>query len=276
MSDLYRSALSARISKLPMHPPGHEEDEDEEAEAADSLGSLPPPISGIGPTTMYVLHIRVHPDTTHSMEARPGTRAHAAEQRRRGPNPELAPLSASEYFAQATQVDVQASGIDVRAYYTAPRVSVDGDAGTVMVCHHGAGHSALTFALMAKEITELSSGDCGVLALDCRGHGASETLGVPSMCLIGVAGYVGKTITAVPRPGPKGGEEDFSIETLTDDFVNTLKVVYPDPSTAPSLLVRYRVLIGAHSPFDAELAIACWPLSRRFRDSARMPTTPRV
>lgn len=54
MSDLYRSALSARISKLPMHPPGYEEEE-EDAEAADSLGSLPPPVFGIGHTTMYVL-----------------------------------------------------------------------------------------------------------------------------------------------------------------------------------------------------------------------------
>ena len=41
-----------------------------------------------------------------------------------------------------------------------------------MVCHHGAGHSALTFALMAREVTELSREQCGVLALDCRGHGA--------------------------------------------------------------------------------------------------------
>ena len=182
--------------------------------------------------------IRVPPVTTHSEDDRPGTRAHAAEQRRRGPNPELAPLSASPYFAQATQIDVQAAGLDVRAYYTPPRVSAGGDAGTVMVCHHGAGHSALTFALMAGEVTELSREECGVLALDCRGHGASATPGVCSACLISVTVCVGKTVTTVPRPGPEGGEEDFSIETLTSDFVNTVKLVYPEPSTAPSLLVR--------------------------------------
>lgn len=43
----------------------------------------------------------------------------------------------------------------------------------------------------------------------------------------------------MPKPGPKGGEEDFSLETLTEDFVNMLKVVYPDPSAAPTLLVRF-------------------------------------
>lgn len=113
------------------------------------------------------------PDITYSKCDRPGTHAHATAQRRRGPNPELSPLSASAYFAQATQIDVQASGLDVRAYHTAPRVSGIGEAGTVMVCHHGAGQSALTFALMAGEITDLSGGACGMLALDCRGHGAS-------------------------------------------------------------------------------------------------------
>ncbi|KZT73526.1 protein phosphatase methylesterase, partial [Daedalea quercina L-15889] len=219
MSDLYRSALSARISKLPMLPPEDDED-DEESEAADSLGSLPPPVAGIGPTTM------------------PGTRAYASAHRKRAPDPELTPLSASVYFTQATQVAVQDSGLDVRAYYTPPRASEGGDTGTVMVCHHGAGQSALTFALAAGEITQLSRGECGVLALDCRGHG--------------------KTVTTTPRPGPEGGEEDFSIQTLTSDFVNTLKVVYPDPSTAPTLL-----LVG-HSLGGSVIVRAC-PVLQEFK-----------
>lgn len=40
-----------------------------------------------------------------------------------------------------------------------------------MICHHGAGYSGLSFALFAKEVERLSGGECGVLALDCRGHG---------------------------------------------------------------------------------------------------------
>ncbi|THH28238.1 hypothetical protein EUX98_g5956 [Antrodiella citrinella] len=53
MSDLYRSAIHARASKLPPVPPtvypGHtygDEVEDEDAEMADSVGSLP---SEMGP-----------------------------------------------------------------------------------------------------------------------------------------------------------------------------------------------------------------------------------
>lgn len=46
MSDLYRSAIQARIAKLPSLPPS---EEDEEEESADSLGELP---TGMGPPAM--------------------------------------------------------------------------------------------------------------------------------------------------------------------------------------------------------------------------------
>lgn len=59
------------------------------------------------------------------------------------------------------------SGLDFRVYYTSPK----GTDGTVMVCHHGAGWSGLTFACFAKEVTAISKGECGVLAFDARGHG---------------------------------------------------------------------------------------------------------
>jgi hypothetical protein len=48
MSSLYRSAISARIAKLPHLPPS-EEDYDEPSEEGDSLGELP---SGMGPPAM--------------------------------------------------------------------------------------------------------------------------------------------------------------------------------------------------------------------------------
>ena len=57
--------------------------------------------------------------------------------------------------------------LDVRAYYTPPKF----EDGTVMVCHHGAGYSGLSFACVAKEVTDMGRGECGVLSYDCRGHG---------------------------------------------------------------------------------------------------------
>lgn len=59
------------------------------------------------------------------------------------------------------------SDLDVRVYYTPPKF----EDGTVIVCHHGAGYSGLSFACMAKEITDMTKGECGVLAYDCCGHG---------------------------------------------------------------------------------------------------------
>ena len=50
MSDLYRSAMSARLAKLPLDlPPSEEDDEDE---TVDFLGSLPG--EGMGPPAMQV------------------------------------------------------------------------------------------------------------------------------------------------------------------------------------------------------------------------------
>lgn len=48
----------------------------------------------------------------------------------------------------------------------------DEESPVVYVCHHGAGYSAMSFALLSKELVEISEGKAGVLALDCRGHGA--------------------------------------------------------------------------------------------------------
>jgi protein phosphatase methylesterase 1 len=52
MSDLYRSALSTRIAKLPPPSIFPDEDVDEEGEEADTIGNLPG--SGIGPPAMQV------------------------------------------------------------------------------------------------------------------------------------------------------------------------------------------------------------------------------
>lgn len=68
---------------------------------------------------------------------------------------------------------VPASGLAFRVYYSPPALGPGASQreGTVLVCHHGAGHSALSFALFAKEVKERAKGECGVLALDARRHG---------------------------------------------------------------------------------------------------------
>ncbi|THU97124.1 protein phosphatase methylesterase [Dendrothele bispora CBS 962.96] len=198
MSNLYRSALSARIAKLPLDLPQADEG-NEEDEEADSLGSLPG--SGMGPPAM--------PATTR----RP-------TKPRRAPNLDFSPISASSFFVEAVQVAVSSRKLDCRVYYTPPKFAD----GTVMICQHGAGYSGLSFACMAKEIADLSKGECGVMALDARRHG--------------------KTTSSEP-------DDDLSIDVLVQDFVEAVSAVFTDVATAPTLL-----LVG-HSMGGSIITRAC-------------------
>lgn len=130
-----------------MPPSGELEGGDEGEEGADTLGSLPSmlppptPLPKLGPG---------------SGSAKP---------------PHLdayKPISASGYFEQALEIDVPSAQLNFRVYHTQPKATD----GTILVCHHGAGYSALSFACFAKEVTRLSNGECGVLAFDVRRHGA--------------------------------------------------------------------------------------------------------
>ncbi|KIK60208.1 hypothetical protein GYMLUDRAFT_43952 [Collybiopsis luxurians FD-317 M1] len=201
MSDLYRSALSARLAKLPAElPPSGDEDEE-----GDSLGSLPG--SGLGPPAMPSISGR-------------------RKKVKKEPNPAFSSISASSFFVQAVQVALPRRNLDCRVYYTPPGEAPSGANQTVMVLQHGAGYSGLSFACMAKEITDLSKGECGVLAIDARRHG--------------------RTVSTLETP-----DEDLSIGVLVDDFVDVIQAVYPDIKTSPTL-----ILVG-HSMGGSIVTRAC-------------------
>ncbi|EJF59180.1 protein phosphatase methylesterase [Dichomitus squalens LYAD-421 SS1] len=195
MSDLYRTAIQARFAKAPQLPPLPGEDEEED-EGGDSVGSLP---TGMGPPAAPFRT----PRTT----------------RKNAPNPSYSPISASSFFEQAMQVSVPESDLDFRVYYTAPKF----EDGTVMICHHGAGYSGLSFACTAKEVTDMSKGECGVLSYDCRGHGKTKHISSPNI----------------------SEQENLDVEVLTSDFVNLIRVVFPDVEKAPSLLLVGHSLGGS-------------------------------
>ncbi|KAJ3510686.1 hypothetical protein NLJ89_g4527 [Agrocybe chaxingu] len=179
MSDLYRSALGARLAKLPPSLPADDyaEDEDEDEEN-DSIGDLP----GSGPAR----HPHLKPTKV--------------------PNPRFAPISASAYFEQALQVAVPPRGLDCRVYYTAAKQKD----GTVMICHHGAGYSGLSLACFAKEVTEMTKGECGVLSIDARRHGKTTST--------------------------DSDDADLSIDVLVADFLAIVETIFPNPVSAPTLL----------------------------------------
>lgn len=185
--NLRSSLLKSRIAKLPhlpaiapsQWPSGAEGEQEEEVDDVGSLGMAPPPRSS----------------TQRSAESRSLDALYS-------------PLSAEDCFMEALEVDVgekdDASSATFRIYYTPPKQafstkrstnaydsnpsetldslslpdtveSHDRDdtsaPKTVFFFHHGAGYSALSYALVAKHVTEMSKGEAGVLAFDCRGHG---------------------------------------------------------------------------------------------------------
>jgi protein phosphatase methylesterase 1 len=102
---------------------------------------------------------------------------------------DLSPISASGFFTQALEVEPPGRDTVFRAYHTPPvpsrapagsastrgpagrGLSGSGGSGTLLVCHHGAGASGLSFAALAKAVRERDP-ELGVLAYDARGHGA--------------------------------------------------------------------------------------------------------
>jgi len=200
MSDLYRSALSSRIAKLPLNPPDDGSEDNEEEEAANSIGDLPSSSSNMAPPSI-------------------------SRQRRKPKTPDSAysPLPASSCFEQAVMVSVPTAGLDIRVYYTPPSTKLGNNgAGTVAILHPGAGYSGLTFALAAQEITRLTKGDLGVLAIDPRGHGKTSS-----------------------HTKPASGVEDLSIDKIVRDFVELVKVLFPDANSAPTLLLTGHSMGGS-------------------------------
>ncbi|KAG8949765.1 Protein with carboxyl methyl esterase activity [Tulasnella sp. 424] len=262
MSDLARSALQARIAKLPNLPPipppstkapwatDGEEEEGEEEDEVDGLGDLP------------------------SSASAPASKTPAAAAPRRRPPPSqrtadrlaaYTPISASSHFAQALSVAVPASGLDHRVYYTPPvpgAATATPDSSTVIVCHHGAGYTGLSFACLAQEITSITKGELGILSLDARSHGKTKPIqddappetGDQAGSTSSSADHIAplpSTSDATGDTNPGTSPVDLSIERLTEDFVQLIKKVYPDPAEAPSLL-----LLG-HSMGGTVLVRAC-------------------
>ncbi|KAJ7909052.1 hypothetical protein B0H13DRAFT_2494190 [Mycena leptocephala] len=182
MSNLYRSALSARLAKLPLELPPSDEDsyeDDEELEESDSLGSLPG--SGLGPPAMPFTKPRNKPKTS---------------------NPDFASISGASFFADALQVAVPARGLDVRVYYTPPAPRGANGVGVEGV---GGGDTDATVLGMGR-------GEVGVMAVDARRHGKTQCTTSPE-------------------------DPDLSVTTLVDDFVHTLRAVWPQPGAAPTVLL---------------------------------------
>ncbi|EGW33513.1 uncharacterized protein SPAPADRAFT_135961 [Spathaspora passalidarum NRRL Y-27907] len=72
------------------------------------------------------------------------------------------------YFTESEVYQDKERNLSFQTYYRAP----SSDNTTVIFCAHGAGSSSMTFATLAKQITQEES--FGIFTYDFRGHGASS------------------------------------------------------------------------------------------------------
>ncbi|CAO1624688.1 unnamed protein product [Sympodiomycopsis kandeliae] len=195
------------------------EDVDEEDDETDGLGDLPAPTSAA-------------PSSSSSSMPPPSLLGRRAGKSQRQ---EYSPLTSEDCFQEALQVDVDGQGtwrvyitppksvskktrvcnhssvgtdpalasmtLDVPEEDELPEDAGDQSPGTMILFHHGAGFSALSFALAAKEITAQTNGSIGVMSFDCRGHG--------------------RTVH------PDGQDLNMSLDRLTQDAIGVLERLYP-------------------------------------------------
>lgn len=120
-----------------------------------------------------------------------------------------------------------------RVYYTEPKSAES----PVFVFHHGAGSSALSFALLASSLVEGFEKDtdgkkngCGIMAFDCRGHGETRVM-----------------------------EKDYKLDSLIEDAIFVIQT-FREKANARSNSI---FLIG-HSLGGAVLTGSCYRLVNEF------------
>lgn len=84
----------------------------------------------------------------------------------------------------------------------------------------------------------MTKGECGVLAMDARRHGVSQTI-LNCECILLRLFLIGKT-----KPlNETVSDENLSVDVLANDAYNLLRTIFSDPAKAPSLLVRAMLVL---------------------------------
>lgn len=270
MSDLQRSFLKSKLSKLPPVPPFSEaEEEQAEQDSGDVFGASPSTSSPAIPrlTKRRQQAENFAPRTAEGffeqalevdVPLSSGSASFRVYYTPPRPKQTAAPAARSpfkpEQGASLSLLDVDVNVNSPSLPTLRPGVGLptdDGDdedevhrsssarsaepsnPGTLFVFHHGAGFSALSYALTAAEITKMSGGEVGVLAYDCRGHGRTRLNGIKTDPL------------------------DMSIDVLSSDLTTLLLTMFPKTEEMPSL-----VLVG-HSMGGSVVVSAAHALSAK-------------
>ncbi|RMZ81061.1 hypothetical protein DV738_g2377, partial [Chaetothyriales sp. CBS 135597] len=159
MSYLQRSFAKSILSNLPPDPIPRLDERDETTE--DSIVSTSPDDSSSSASSVDST------DTVIPSNLLERPRGTATRSR-------LGPLPWNDFFAQElTFNSPSTAGLTHHAYFTPPSST-----GPLIVTHHGAGSSGLSFAAFFKSLSTILP-QAGILSLDCRGHGLTTGSPLP-------------------------------------------------------------------------------------------------
>jgi pimeloyl-ACP methyl ester carboxylesterase len=125
----------------------------------------------------------------------------------RGGAEDYAPVDWSLYFDVSRKIQIPNSDDVFRTF----EIGTVAAPKPLVVLHHGGGHSALSWALCARALADLSKNSFSILAFDCRGHGRTKT----------------------------SNDGDLSLQTLSQDMVNLIRTMYGDAIIPPIFLVGH-------------------------------------
>ncbi|KAL8690329.1 MAG: hypothetical protein Q9218_004204 [Villophora microphyllina] len=188
MSHLQRSFAKAKLAGLPMEPPlpANALLEEDEPDLPDYAHDEDSSSASSASSTGTI-----RPNSKHFFARPNGSKS--------GRNA-LDPLPWTGYFAQEHYLEhVGPKETVIHHIYITPPAP----RGPLFVLHHGAGSSGLSFALCAIELRKALP-DSGVLAVEARGHG--------------------ETIVKTQNGKIKGEPHDLSLETLSSDLSNAVKL----------------------------------------------------
>ncbi|KAI1610314.1 protein phosphatase methylesterase 1 [Exophiala viscosa] len=163
MSDLQRAFARSHLARLPLDAPPVFDEREEHDESQDEVLPLPPesPNDSSSSASSTSSTGTIVPSPSQKLFERPKSSSIKSRS---------APLPWDDFFAQSLsfQQRTPSENISHHAYLTPPTSS-----GPLIVTHHGAGSSGLSFAAFASEFLKLIP-SAGVLSLDARGHGQTS------------------------------------------------------------------------------------------------------
>lgn len=81
----------------------------------------------------------------------------------------------NEYFDKRENIRFEQRNFSFNTYYTLPK-NTETSSIPIFILHHGAGSSGLSFANLARTLSEKLDGKCGCVAFDARGHGNTTVI----------------------------------------------------------------------------------------------------